>query len=69
MKNKKEIENKIKEAMLKDFNNLYVKNYTTAWETQRIIRGIEIKIMSIENLIKLFENKNLKEVNKNEKDI
>lgn len=46
---------KLKEALKKDFNNLYVKEFTTDWEANRIIRGYEIEVMSLSNLEKIIE--------------
>lgn len=43
----------IRDALKKDFNELYVKEYSTTWEAERMIRGIEIDIMSLKNLMKL----------------
>jgi len=45
---------KIKEALKKDFRTLYQKEFTTDWEAQRIVREIEIDVMGIDNLEKLF---------------
>lgn len=46
-------EKQIKEALKEDFNELYVKEFSTAWELERIVRGIEIDIMPFKNLMKL----------------
>ena len=46
-------EEQIKDALKKDFNELYVKEFSTAWEIERLLRGIEIKIMPLKNLMKL----------------
>lgn len=40
----------IKEALKKDFRNLYVKDFTTDWEAQRLVRETEIDVMSFKNL-------------------
>lgn len=45
---------KIVEALKKDFRNLYVKDFTYTWETERLIRELEIDVMSLENLQALF---------------
>ncbi len=47
-------EKQIREALKKDFRELYVKEFTTTWELERIIRSIEIDIMPLKNLIKLI---------------
>ena len=46
-------EKQIKEALKKDFNELYVKEFSTAWDLERVVRGIEIDIMPFKNLMKL----------------
>jgi len=40
----------IQEALEKDFEKLYVKEYTTGWKEQRYLRNIEIGIMGFDNL-------------------
>jgi hypothetical protein len=50
-------EKEIKGAMLKDFKALYVKEFTTDWESQRFLRELEIKVMGVDNLLKLFLEK------------
>ena len=47
-------ENQIKDAIKKDFNELYVKEFSTMWELERMVRGVEIDIMSIKNLMELI---------------
>jgi len=44
----------IKKALIKDFNDLYQKEYCTDYKEKRLIRGIEIEIMDFDNLIKAF---------------
>lgn len=44
-------ETKLKEALKKDFQKLYVKQFTTNWEAQRLIRETEIDVMSLHNLM------------------
>ena len=39
-----------REALKKDFNNLYQKEYTTDFKEKRLIRNTEIDIMSLDNL-------------------
>ena len=50
-------EKQIKTALKKDFKNLYVPQYSTHYLTRRTIVNIEIDIMPIENLKKLFNKK------------
>lgn len=49
------MDNKIREALKKDFNNLYVKKFCIDYEAKRLIRGMEIDIMDLSNLKKLFK--------------
>ena len=46
---------KIREALQKDFNNLYVKRFTADWRNQRFLRKLEIDIMSLDNLEALLK--------------
>jgi hypothetical protein len=48
-------EKDVKKALKKDFKNLYVQEFTTDWKAQRLLRVMEIDIMSLENTMKLFE--------------
>jgi len=45
------MEAKLREALKKDFRKLYVKEYTTTWEVERLIRGLEIDAMSLKNTL------------------
>jgi hypothetical protein len=45
---------KLRLALKKDFDKLYVKEFTTNWEAERFIRGVEIGIMGLDNLEALF---------------
>lgn len=65
-KEKEELNLKLREALKKDFKELYVKEYTIGWKEQRFLRNIELNIMSLENtkkyingliLTKLFKKK------------
>ena len=47
-------EKQIREALKQDFRELYVKEYSTTWEVERMVRGIEIDIMPLKNLMKLL---------------
>jgi len=44
----------IREALKRDFRKLYVKEFTTNWETLRLIREVEIDVMSLDNLYALL---------------
>ena len=44
----------IREALKRDFRKLYVKEFTTNWETVRLIREVEIDVMSLDNLYALL---------------
>ena len=44
----------LKEALKKDWNRLYVKEFTTKWETERLIRETEIDVMSLESIESLI---------------
>lgn len=41
---------KLVRALQKDFNALYVSQFTTAWKENRLIRNMELGIMSLDNL-------------------
>lgn len=43
-----ELHNKLKMAIVHDFNNLYVREFTTDWESQRLVRQLELDVMSLE---------------------
>ena len=47
-------EKQIRETLKKDFRELYVKEYSTTWEIERMVRETEIDIMPLKNLMKLF---------------
>jgi hypothetical protein len=49
-----DIEKKLKEALIKDFNALYVKGFTFDWQAQRLIRSTEINVMQLPNTLKLL---------------
>jgi hypothetical protein len=50
-------EKQLKESIKKDFNNLYQKQFTADYIAQRMIRSIEINVMSFENTMKLILRK------------
>jgi nicotinic acid phosphoribosyltransferase len=43
---------KLREGLIKDFNELYVKEFTTEWKMERFCRKSEINLMSFDNTIK-----------------
>lgn len=47
-------EDSIREAMVKDFKELYQKEFTTDWKAQRFVRELEIRIMGVSNIGKLI---------------
>ena len=49
---------KVKDAMKKDFNVLYQKEFTTDWEAQRFVRGLQIDVMGVDNLATLLQESN-----------
>lgn len=59
------INEELAEALAKDFDAIYVKGFTTDWREQRMVRRLELKIMPLDNLSKLFANKT-KEARQNE---
>lgn len=46
---------KLVRALQKDFEKLYVKEFTTAWKENRFIRNIELGVMRLENLQALID--------------
>jgi len=53
---------RLRKALIKDFNNLYVKEFTTDSQIQRVIRQVEINIMPLDNVMKLINPKETKNV-------
>ena len=43
-------EDELKQALSKDFHSLLVKEFTTDWQTQRMVRDLELSVMSLDNL-------------------
>ena len=41
----------LREALMKDFNALYVKGYAVDWEVKRVVRNTEIEIMDFTNVL------------------
>jgi hypothetical protein len=48
---REQIESQVRENLIKDFNKLYVRGFTTTWEVERISRQIDIKIMKLDNTV------------------
>lgn len=44
------IEDKIKKALIKDFKNLFVMEFSTNWRAERIKAELEIGVMSLDNI-------------------
>lgn len=44
----------LKLALKKDFNQLLVQEFTTDWKVRRLIIGLEIDVMSLDNLMNLI---------------
>lgn len=50
------LEQKAQQALKADFHKLYVQQFTTDWEAQRLIRDTEIEIMGLKNLQTLIQS-------------
>lgn len=46
--------NRIKQALLKDFKELLVPEFTTGWKTEIFFIELYIKIMSLDNTMKVI---------------
>ena len=46
----------LKEALKKDFRKLYVKEFSTQWEAERLVREVEIDIMDLSNTLALIDD-------------
>lgn len=42
--------NELRKALLRDFKKLYVRQFSTDWKQQRLIRELEIEVMGLDNL-------------------
>ena len=56
---------KLRQAILKDFKELLVEEFTTDWKSQRFLIEMYLSVMSLDNTMKLFnklneENKKLR---------
>uniref|UniRef100_A0A6M3LSQ6 Uncharacterized protein n=1 Tax=viral metagenome TaxID=1070528 RepID=A0A6M3LSQ6_9ZZZZ len=49
------IASKIREGLRKDYKKLYVQEYTTSWQFERIVRETELGIMDLTNTINQVE--------------
>lgn len=54
-KTSNELDN-IRNAMIGDFNDLYVREFTTSWETDRKMRQLEIDVMTPSRIATLIES-------------
>lgn len=52
---------KFRDALKKDFHNLYQREYSIAWQSARTVRDTEIEIMDFPNVEKLLETEKEKE--------
>jgi hypothetical protein len=48
-------EDKLKQALLKDFEELLQEEFTTDWKAQRILIEMYLSVMSLENTMKLLK--------------
>ena len=48
---KRQLIHKLREGLSKDYDALYVKEYSTMWETERFLRKSELNIMSVDNAL------------------
>lgn len=56
---------KLRQALIKDFKELLVEEFTTDWKAQRFLIEMYLSVMNLDNTMKLFnklneENKELK---------
>jgi hypothetical protein len=61
--------NNLKEALIKDFKQLLQKEFTTDWKIQRMVRELEIGVMSLDNTEALINQKEKELLGKVEKAI
>ena len=47
---------RLREALRKDFNSLYVDRFTTNWVVERKLRSLELDIMRLDNLMVLINS-------------
>ena len=48
---KRLLTHKLREGLSKDYDALYVKEYSTMWETERFLRKSELNIMNLDNAL------------------
>lgn len=51
----KENENRIKQALLKDFKELLQPEFTTNWKSERFLIKMYLSVMRLDNLMKALE--------------
>lgn len=49
-----QLDEDIRKALQEDFEKLYVKEFTLDYKTQRVLRNLEIRIMSLDNIKSLI---------------
>lgn len=59
-------EDKLRQAILKDFKELLVKEFTTNWKAERFLIEMYLSVMSLDNTMKLIneQNQQLKAIEK-----
>jgi len=55
---------RLKDAIVHDFNRLYVREYTTDWQTKRLIFELELRDLDMENTEKYLLNRESKIIKK-----
>lgn len=45
---------KLRQALIKDFKELLVEEFTTDWKSQRFLIEMYLSVMSLDNTMKLF---------------
>ena len=48
-------EDKLRQAMLKDFKELLVSEFTTNWKAERFLIEMYLSVMSLDNTMKLIK--------------
>lgn len=49
---------KLRQAIIKDFKELLVEEFTTDWKSQRFLIEMYLSVMSLDNTMKLFNELN-----------
>lgn len=51
---KRKLTHQLREGLSKDYDALYVKEYSTMWETERFLRKSELNIMNLDNSLNVL---------------